>query len=326
MKRILLLTGVIVLALGLCVGAQQAEAKEFPSKPISIICPWSAGGGTDRTARFMAEQLSSRLGEPVNVVNKTGGAGAVGFAAGATAKPDGYTITNLTFEINTLKHLGYSDLTPQDYTPILQFNEDAAAVIVHEDTPYQNIQDVLDDIKAQPPGTFTFSGSSIGSVWDLARVGLLNKAGIDPNKVKFIPSKGAAPAITELLGKHVDVITCSYPEAASQVEGGELKALAIMAEERNPQFDHVPTAKEQGFDFSYGTWRGYALPAGADAEAVKILTAAFEDIVASDEFKDFMAKNGFGIKIRTGDEFMQFMMDQFNSLSEIIELAGYGKE
>lgn len=323
MKKIILITLVFLLSLSL---AGLAQAKDFPTKPISIICPWSAGGGTDRTARFMAEQLSAKLGQPVNVINKTGGAGAVGFSAGATAKPDGYTITNLTFEINTLKHLGYSDLTPQDYTPLIQFNEDAAAVIVHEDAPYETVKDLLEDIKAKPEGTFTFSGSSIGSVWDLARVGMLNDYGIDPNKVKYIPSKGAAPAITELLGKHVNVITCSYPEAASQVEGGALKALAVMSNERNPQFDQVPTLKEQGIDFSYGTWRGYALGKGADADAAKVLIDAFQEIVASEEFKDFMAKNGFGIKVRVGEEFMQFMVDQFNGLAEIIELAGYGQK
>jgi tripartite-type tricarboxylate transporter receptor subunit TctC len=99
-----------------------------------------------------------------------------------------------------------------------------------------------------------------------------------------------------------------------------------MAEERNPQFDHVPTAKEQGVDFSYGTWRGYALAKGADPEAVNVLNDAFQQIVASEEFKTFMANNGFGIKIRVGDEFMDFMMQQFEGLNDIIALAGYGKE
>ena len=325
MKKSILVTLVFLLSLTLSLGGL-AQAKDFPTKPISIICPWSAGGGTDRTARFMAEQLSAKLGQPVNVINKTGGGGAVGFSAGATAKPDGYTIINLTFEINTLKHLGYSELTPEDYTPLIQFNEDASAVIVHAESPYQTVKDLLEDIKAKPEGAFTFSGSSIGSVWDLARVGMLNDYGIDPNKVKYIPSKGAAPAITELLGKHVDVITCSYPEAASQVEGGALKALAVMADERNPQFDQVPTLKEQGIDFSYGTWRGYALSKNADADATKVLIDAFQEIVVSEEFKDFMAKNGFGIKVRVGDEFMQFMVDQFNGLADIIKLAGYGQK
>lgn len=325
MKKSILVMLVCLLTLSLSFTGL-AQAKDFPTKPISIICPWAAGGGTDRTARFIAEQLSVRLGQPVNVINKTGGAGAVGFSAGATAKADGYTLTNLTFEINTLKYLGYSDLTPQDYTPIIQFNEDASAVIVHAESPYASVKDLLEDIKAKPEGTFTFSGSSIGSVWDLARVGMLTDYGVDLNKVKYVPSQGAAPAITELLGKHIDVITCSYPEAASQVEAGALKALAVMADERNPQFDQIPTLKEQGIDFSYGTWRGFALPKNADADAVKVLTAAFQDIVASEEFKEFMAKNGFGIKVRVGDEFMQFMMDQYNGLDEIIKLAGYGQK
>ena len=84
--------------------------------------------------------------------------------------------------------------------------------------------------------------------------------------------------------------------------------------------------KEQGVDFSYGTWRGYALSKNADADAVKVLSDAFQEIVVSEEFKDFMAKNGFGIKVRVGDEFMQFMVDQFNGLAEIIKLAGYGQQ
>lgn len=325
MKKLFLLTLVVFLSTGIIFSGDQAEAKEFPSKPISIICPWSAGGGTDRTARFIAEMLSKELGQPVNVVNKTGGAGAVGHSFGANAAPDGYTITNLTFEVNTLKYLGYSDVTPESYTPLLQFNEDASAVIVSADAPYNTVKELLDDIKAKPEGTFQFSGSGIGTVWDLARIGLLDKYGIDPKKVKYIPTKGAAPAITELLGGHIDVITCSYPEAAPQVEAGELKALAVMADERNPQFADVPTVKEQGIDWSYGTWRGYALPLNADPEAVEVLTAAFKKIVASQEFVDFMQKNGFGIKIRVGDEFQDFMLEQFEGLKDIFELAGYGK-
>ena len=112
-------------------------AKKFPKKPITIICPWSAGGGTDRTARFIADKLHGALGVPVNVVNKTGGGGAIGFSYGANARPDGYTITNLTFEIGTLKWMGYSDLTPSSFKPLMQFNEDASAVIVGKNCKYK---------------------------------------------------------------------------------------------------------------------------------------------------------------------------------------------
>ena len=178
--------------------ATSFAAKPFPSKPITIICPWSAGGGTDRTARFIADKLHEILKVPVNVVNKTGGVGAVGFNAVASAKPNGYTIANLTFEIGTLRWMGYSDLGPEAFKPLMQFNEDASAVIVGKKSPYASVKDLLDDIKAKPAGKYHFSGCGIGTVWDLARIGMMNKYGLDHNKVKFIPTKGAAPAVTEL--------------------------------------------------------------------------------------------------------------------------------
>lgn len=323
-RTVIILTIMAIFTLG-CFG-QALAAKKFPSKPITIICPWSAGGGTDRTARFIAEKLSDKLGVPVNVVNKTGGGGAIGFNAGAKAKPDGYTITNLTFEIGTLRWLGYSDIGPEAFIPVMQFNEDASAVIVGKDSKYKTVKELLDDIKAQPTGTFQFSGCGIGTVWDLARIGMMRTYGIDHNMVKFIPTKGAAPAVTELLGGHVDVITCSYPEAAPQIEAGNLKALAIMADERNPQFKDVPTLKDQEIDWAYGTWRGFAVPKETPDEAVETLVSAFKDIFASDEFVDFMNKNGFGTKVRDSEAFGKFMAEQHKGLQEIISTAGYGKQ
>lgn len=301
-------------------------AKKFPRKPIIIICPWSAGGGTDRTARFIAGKLHEILGVPVNVVNKTGGGGAVGFTAGANAKPDGYTITNLTFEIGTLRWLGYSDVGPDAFKPLMQFNEDASAVIVGKDSKYATVKELLEDIKAKPAGALQFSGCAIGTVWDLARIGMMHSYGIDFNKVKFIPTKGAAPAVTELLGGHVDVITCSYPEASPQIDAGNLKALAVMAEDRNPQFSHVPTLKEQGIDWAYGTWRGFAVPKKTPDDVADVLVKAFKQVFSSDDFVAFINKNGFGIKIRDSKEFGEFMVAQHKGLEGIITLAGYGKK
>jgi tripartite-type tricarboxylate transporter receptor subunit TctC len=324
MKRILALLMVAAVALT-CIFAEGQKEVVYPSEPIQVICPWSAGGGTDRTIRYIAEQLSKELGQPVNVVNKTGGNGSVGHQAGADAKPDGYTITNVTFDICALDHLGYSKLTPMAYRGIIQFNEDAAAVTVSADSEYNTLKELFDAIKSSPANTFSFSGSAIGSAWDLSRIALFDAAGVSPKKVKYIPSKGAAPAITELLGNHVDVLTCSYPEVAPQVEGGILKTLAVLSDERNPQFEEIPTAKESGIDCSYGTWRGLAVPKETPDAVVDTLVAAMEKIVNSQDFVDFMNSNGFGIKIRVGDEFDSFMKSQYEGLSEIIELAGYAK-
>ncbi len=323
MKKIILMLMVLLLGAGMLFAAAQQEA-QFPTKPITIVCPWAAGGGTDRIARFMADQLSGVLGQPVNVVNKTGGNGAVGHGEAAMAKPDGYTIGNLTFEVNTLKYLGYSTVTPKDFIPLVQFNEDAAAVTVGANSPFKTVPELLDSIKSRPVGTYSFSGSGIGTVWDLARIAMLDTYGIDPKRVKYIPSAGAAPAITELLGGHVDVITCSYPEVAPQVLAGSLKTLAIMAEERNADFPNIPTLKEQGIDWSYGTWRGFAVPLETPENVVKILTDAIVKVVQSEAFKSFMNTNGFGIQVRVGDDFSDFMFEQFDALEEIFKLAGYG--
>ena len=123
---------------------------EYPTKTITIICPWNAGGGTDRVSRFLADSLKASLGVPCVVQNKTGGSGAVGHSFGANAKPDGYTVTMGTFELSTMHWMGISDLTYEQYTPVMQVNADAAALIVKKDAPWSTLQAFLDHVKAHP--------------------------------------------------------------------------------------------------------------------------------------------------------------------------------
>jgi len=324
MRKFILLAVVLSLAAGWPLFAKDPA---YPTKPITIICPWSAGGGTDNTARFIAGMLSKELGVPVNVVNKTGGSGAVGHMEGAMAAPDGYTLTNITFELNTFKYLGYAKLVPTDLMPIFQFNEDADALSVQANSPYKNVKDLLDAIKAKPDGTFLFSGSTIACSWDLPRVQMLMAAGINPKRVKFIPTQGgAAPAITELLGGHVDAVVCSYPEIAPQVEAGKIRTIAVFSDERVPLYPNIPTLKEQGIDVTGGTWRGFAVPLKTPDYVIKTLTDALKKITASQEFVDFMNKSQFGIKIRDQKEFAQFINDQFKTLEGVMEAAGYLKK
>lgn len=324
MKKFILLTVVLSLVVGITAFAKDPA---YPTKPITIICPWSAGGGTDNTARFLAGLLSKELGVPVNVVNKTGGNGAVGHMEGAMAAPDGYTITNITFELNTLKYLGYANMTPADIIPIFQFNEDPAALSVQANSPYKNVNDLLNAIKSKPAGTFLFSGSVIACAWDLPRVQMLMAAGIDPKSVKFIPTQGgAAPAITELLGGHVDAVVCSYPEIAPQVEAGKIRTIAVFSDERVPLYPNIPTLKEQGINVSGGTWRGFAVPLKTPEYVIKTLTEAMKKVTASKEFVDFMNKNMFGIKIRDQQEFTAFITDQFKTLEGVMQAAGYLKK
>lgn len=318
LKRVLLITlAAVVLATSL-VGA----APKYPDRAITVIVPWAAGGGTDRVGRFVADKLSAELGVPVAVVNKTGGGGAVGHGAGARAAADGYTITNLTLEIANMHWLGLTDVTVEDFDPILQFNEDASAVMVKADAPWQTIHELLDDIR-ENPGELFFSGSGPGTIWDLARIGLLHSQNIPVDAVTWVPTTGAAPSIVELMGGHVHVITCSLAEAASQVESGDLRVLAVMSDERLPGFPDIPTLKEQGVDWSAGTWRGFGVPKGTPKEVIEVLETALAKVAGSEEFKRFMAQTGFGIYVRGSEEFREYMREQNDTWREVLRVGGY---
>ncbi|HBT25183.1 MAG TPA: tripartite tricarboxylate transporter substrate binding protein, partial [Pseudothermotoga sp.] len=223
-------------------------AANYPRKPVTIICPWGAGGGTDRLARFLADELSKKLGQPFVVVNKTGGGGAVGHSAGAYASPDGYTLTLVTMEIASMHWMGLTNLSFEAFDYIAQVNEDSAGVLVKADASWKTLNDLLEDIKSNP-GKFLFSGTASGGIWDLARIGMLDAAGLSVDSVTWIPTTGAAQALIELLGGHVDVVTCSLAEAISQIQSGQVRALAIMADERDPRFPDVPTLKEFGINW-----------------------------------------------------------------------------
>ena len=319
MKRLLVLGLLGVFLLGSLV-----LFAAYPSKAVTVICPWGAGGGTDRLARFLAEQLQHEFGKPFVVVNRTGGGGAVGHAAGAYARPDGYTLTLGTLEISTMHWMGLTRVGYKDFDYIIQLNQDPSAVIVRSDAPWHSITEMLVDI-ALHPRKYKFSGSGAGTIWDLARIGMFHAVGIPPDYVIWVPTKGAAPSIVELLGGHVDVITCSLPESASQVESGQFKALAIMADKRDPRFPNVPTLKELGIDWSAGTWRGIVAPKGIPKEVINTLYKGCLKIASSKAFKDFMNKNGFGIQIRGPEEFYNFAKEQNDTWEKILKIGGYVK-
>ncbi len=212
------------LALAFCASmiAGAAHAAR-PERPITMIVAWGAGGGTDATARIIASLLEKELGQPVNVVNRTGGNGVVGHAAIAKAKPDGYTLGMLTVEIAMMKHQGLTNLTPADYTPLALMNVDPAAVSVSATSPYKTMGELLDAIKAHP-GKLKASGTGQGGIWHIAMAGLLKTAGLGPNAVPFVPSNGAAPAMLELAAGGIDIVPTSLPEARSMIDAGKSQA------------------------------------------------------------------------------------------------------
>lgn len=303
-------------------GAQSA----WPNRPVTVVCPWGAGGGTDATARIVANLLEKDLGQPFNVVNRTGGSGVVGHSAIATAPADGYTLGMITVEIAMMHWQKLTELNPTSYTPLALMNEDPPGVTVSAASPYQNIKALADAIKASPPGKLKASGTGQGGIWHLALIGWLQAMGLKPDHVAWVPSNGAGPAMQDLAANGIDIVTCSLPEGRAIVEAGKARALAIMANERNPVFANVPTLKEAaGVDYSVGAWRGIAAPKGLPGDIQTKAVAALKKAYDSKEFKDFMSNRGFGVKWADPAGFTQFMASADAAMGTAMKAAGLAK-
>src|SRR5512135_3310475 len=222
----------------------------YPERPITLIVPWGAGGGTDAVARFFGAYLEKELGQPVNVVNRTGGNGVVGHSAIAQAAPDGYTFGLLTVEIAMMHWQGLTDLTPASYQPLALVNADPAGFQVRADSPYKSVKDVVDAIKANP-GKLKASGTGQGGIWHLALAGLLNDSKIPASAIPWVPSNGAAPAMQDLVAGGVDIVTASLPEARPLIDAGKARPLAVMDSKPSSLFPNVPTMKQAaGVDYT----------------------------------------------------------------------------
>jgi tripartite-type tricarboxylate transporter receptor subunit TctC len=300
----------VLMAGLLCSSA--AMAADYPDKNIKLIVPFGAGGGTDAVGRTIANSAKSILGKSITVINRTGGAGAVGMSFGAQQKPDGYSLTVVTREIASLPQMGLMRHSADDFKLIRMVNLDPAVILVHQDSPYKNVNDLIKAAKAEP-GKVKFASTAKPNFYLMA---LEKDQGITMNA---IPYNGSSEAIPAVLGKHTDVTMVTPGEAISQIRSGQLRALGVMSKERIAFLPDVPTLKEQGIDVSTGTWRGIGAPKGTPDEIIEILGKAFDQAMASDEFKEFMQKGAMTIHNMNSAEFTQFVKDDTAALGKLIK-------
>ncbi len=315
----------MLAALALAAAALPAVAQTYPSRPVTLIVPWGAGGGTDATARIIGSLLEKEIGQPVTVVNRTGGSGVVGHAAIASAAPDGYTIGMATVEIGMMHWQGLTDLNGASYTPLALVNADPAGVQVRADSPYKTINDLLAAIKANP-GKFKASGTGQGGIWHLAIAGLLRDQKIDPAALPWVPSNGAAPGLQDMIAGGVDVAPVSLPESRSLIDAGKVRSLAIMNDKPSALYPNVPTLKSAvGSDWTMAAWRGLVAPKGIPAEARDKLSAALKKVAASKDYTEFMAKQGYGVIYADPDDFAKFMARSDAELGATMKAVGLVK-
>jgi tripartite-type tricarboxylate transporter receptor subunit TctC len=322
MKRRTLLKSIAAVAAVFSFGAAHAA---WPERPITLIVPWGAGGGTDATARIIGTLLEKELGQPVNVVNRAGGNGVVGHQAIASAQPDGYTLGMITVEISMLHHQGLTQLTPKNYTPLALMNIDPAAITVSATSPYKTMDDLVKAIRANP-GKMKASGTGQGGIWHLSIAGMLKDMNMDPQAVRFVPSNGAAPAMLELAAGGIEIVPASLPEARSMIDAEKARPLAVMATSSSALYPNVPTLKAAtGSDWTMGVWRGIAGPKGLPTDVQSKVEAALKKIAGSQEYKAFMASRGYGVAYADGAEYGKFMEKGDADMGQILTVLGMAK-
>lgn len=276
----------IVSLLGIASVAVSTAFANYPTRNIEVVVPYSAGGGTDLVTRAFVDVANKYLPHNMGVVNKTGGGGAVGLTEIAMARPNGYKIGTGTVELTMLPNLGLVQWKAADVTPIARLNAEPAAISVKSDAPWNSYQEFIDYAKANE-GKIRIGNSGSGAIWHIAAEALADVAGV---KFTHIPYNGANPAVTELLGGHIEAVTVSPAEVVTHVNNGTIKILAVMADERLAAFPDVPTLKELGVDLSIATWRGIVAPKNISDEVKTVLEDVALKVNQDPAFKSALEK------------------------------------
>lgn len=299
-----------------------AFAADWPERPVTIVVPAGAGGGTDATARMLADRLRDKFGVPFNVVNQGQGGGVVGINNIKTADPDGYTI-GVIYNFAHYAPMGQADFNASDFTAIAQYNFDPAGFNVRAESEWNTIGDALDAIKAAPADYSIACGGGCGGSWPIAVATLFSEWGVDLSKVRMIAGQGAAGALQDMVAGGFDVVPTSVPEAGALIQAGRVKSLAVFGSERLASFPDIPTLSEQtDLDLSLGAWRGVVAPVGLDAEIAAELEQAMSEIVNDESWQAQMTERGFGIQWRDSSAFADFMASEESTVREIVATLG----
>jgi len=316
------LTRRLFFALALAALAATAIAAEYPSKPIKLIVPFPAGGGTDFFARVIGNKLAEALKWVVVVDNKPGAGGNIGVDAAAKSPPDGYTVvmgqtSNLAINPTLYRKLPYDPL--KDLIPVVLVADAPLALVVAAQSPYKTLADVVAAAKAKP-GDLAFASPGNGTVAHLAGELFQTAAGV---KFRHIPYKGSSQALTDLMGGQVELFMASVPTALSQIKGGKLRALAVTSTKRSPALPDVPTVAEAGFKgFDANTWFGLLVPKGTPDAVVTRLNAEVNKVLKMPDVREKFAAEGGGALGGTPEEFAALLKADYSKWAKVVKDSG----
>lgn len=295
-------------------GSAGWAAEAFPTKPVSIVVPFAAGGAVDVTIRIIAQEAEKDLGQKILVVNKPGAGAVEGQGFVARAHPDGYTLLAITSSVVTNTLTKKVDYTIDSFAPIVLYCFDPVVLYVNAASPFKSLEDLIAAGSKAPVTNATHGHSTAHHIASLI---LAEKAGM---KFKYIHTKGAAEQVPMIAGGHVQSGFGAYGEARSMVEQGKLRLLGVMSEERDPRIPGVPTFKEKGYPLNYGAWRGIAGPRGLSPEVLDRLSRAFKAALDKKEVKDKFAKAEYPLMSKGPKEFAAYMKADLESIKQIMSL------
>jgi tripartite-type tricarboxylate transporter receptor subunit TctC len=312
-------TAIRIAVAGFLAWAGAAQAQEWPTRSVTMVIPFAAGGPQDGIGRIVAQRMSEVLGQQVIVVNIGGAGGMIGSDRVAKADPDGYEFVlgsvGTHAQNQTLyKHPAYN--AADDFTPVALIAETPIVLIARKDLPVNNLKEFIAYAKANQ-AKMSYGSAGAGSATHLACVVVNFVIGVD---ITHIPFRGTGPAMQDLLGGRIDFICDILNTAKPQIDGGTVKAIAIMTKERSPALPNVPTGLEQGTkDFEGYTWSAIFLPKGAPGAIVKKLNAAVVQAIKTPEVRARL--EGLGAQVVSDDRATPEYLGQFVK-SEIEKWAG----
>lgn len=291
------------------------EEEGWPSRQVEIIVPWAAGGGADTTSRAIADATENETDIAWNVTNQEGGSGSIGKSVVSNSEPDGHTLGVVAPEIALFEHLDIADLGPDDITPLVQYAEMPAALVVHEDAGYDSLEAFLSHAENNP-GDVQMANSGTGSSWHLAGAGFASEADVE---IEHIAYDGADSAITAVMNGEVDCTTVGATEVRSNVVDGDLEALGVMADDVLDALPETQPMHEQGVDIQIGSWLGHFAPDGMDDERRAEIVDVYRSVLDDDAVTDYLEENHFTPVERGPEEFLEFIHDQYAYYEDLIE-------
>jgi tripartite-type tricarboxylate transporter receptor subunit TctC len=311
------------IAAAAAAGAQGTGwAQAYPTRPITLVVPYAAGGGNDAMARIVAERMSRALGQQIVIENRGGAGGSIATRQVAKAEPDGYTLGlggtgTLAIDPTLYRNVGYDPR--KDFAPIGLIATSALVVLVHPSIPARNIRELIALAKAEP-GKLNYASAGSGSGIHLGTALFAATAGI---ALTHIPYKGSSPALTDLIGGHVAIYFSSLPPAIALVREGKVRALAVTGAQRAKIFPELPTVAESGLPgYEAVLHYGLVAPAGTPRAIVEKLNAALREAMAADDVQARIAADGAEPLASTPEEYAADIDREETKWSAIVRAAG----